>query len=73
MAPERWRDIEAIFGEVAALPAGERADRLTHRCNGDEGLRREVESLLAADAAGGDFLERPPVAAPSSASSARVA
>ncbi|MFL6292911.1 MAG: tetratricopeptide repeat protein [Thermoanaerobaculia bacterium] len=62
MASERWREIEAIFDEVAALPAGERADRLARRCGGDEELRWEVESLLAADAADGDFLEQPPVA-----------
>ncbi len=62
MATERWREIEALFAEVAALPAAERADHLRRRCGGDEDLRREVESLLAADAAVGDFLEQPVVA-----------
>jgi eukaryotic-like serine/threonine-protein kinase len=62
MATERWRRIEALFAEAAALPAAERAPHLRRRCGGDEDLRREVESLLAADAAAGDFLEQPAVA-----------
>ncbi|HEX5760716.1 MAG TPA: tetratricopeptide repeat protein [Thermoanaerobaculia bacterium] len=62
MATERWREIEALFAEVAALPAAERTDHLRRHCGGDEDLRREVESLLAADAAVGDFLEQPVVA-----------
>ncbi|HVF62342.1 MAG TPA: serine/threonine-protein kinase [Thermoanaerobaculia bacterium] len=62
MATERWREIEALFAEVAALPAAERTPHLRRRCGGDEDLRREVESLLAADEAVGDFLEQPVVA-----------
>ncbi|HEX4952674.1 MAG TPA: serine/threonine-protein kinase [Thermoanaerobaculia bacterium] len=62
MAAERWHQIERIFAEVGALPAKERADRLARRCGNDEDLRREVESLLAADVAGGDFLEQPVLA-----------
>ena len=62
MATERWREIEALFAEVAALPAAERTPHLLRRCGGDEDLRREVESLLAADEAVGNFLEQPVVA-----------
>jgi serine/threonine-protein kinase len=58
---DRWRRIEALFEEVAVLPAAEQARRLAELCGGDEALRSEVESLLAADAGAGDFLERCPV------------
>ena len=66
MAPERWRQVEEVFGDVLALPATERSQRLARRCGGDAELRREVESLLAADGAAGEFLERP-AAAPETA------
>ncbi|MEP7012284.1 MAG: serine/threonine-protein kinase [Acidobacteriota bacterium] len=62
MATERWREIETIFAEVGALPAEDRADCLARRCGDDEDLQREVESLLAADFASGDFLEQPALA-----------
>ncbi len=45
------REIEAIFHEVADLPAGERAAALDRLCSGDHSLRARVESLLAADGA----------------------
>jgi serine/threonine-protein kinase len=44
--------IETLFHECLALPAAERQALLTKGCAGDEDLRREVESLLAADLAG---------------------
>ena len=61
--PTDWRRVETIFEEVSALPEGERTERLDRLCGGDEALRREVVSLLAADEGAGDFLERPPVPA----------
>lgn len=59
-----WRRIEGVFAEVAALPETERKTRLAELCGGDEALRKEVASLLAADAGAGDFLERSPLALP---------
>jgi eukaryotic-like serine/threonine-protein kinase len=47
---ERWRRIEALFAEAAALAAGEREAFLDARCEGDGELRAELESLLGADA-----------------------
>jgi serine/threonine protein kinase len=38
------------------LPAGERAAFLSQECGGDDELRREVESLLAAGGKAGSFL-----------------
>ncbi|MFL6262201.1 MAG: tetratricopeptide repeat protein [Thermoanaerobaculia bacterium] len=63
MAADRWRRVEAIFEEVVLLPTAEREERLAELCGGDEELRREVTSLLAADAGADDFLETPPVPA----------
>jgi serine/threonine-protein kinase len=59
MATDRWPRVASIFGEVAALPAAEQPERLDRLCGDDMKLRREVESLLAADAAADDFLESP--------------
>ncbi len=59
MATDRWRRIEAIFEEVEALSGAEREARLAELCGGDEPLRREVLSLLAAEEAAGTFLDRP--------------
>ncbi len=51
---ERWRRIEALFLDAADLPEAERAGFFDHACGGDIDLRREAESLLAAES-------RPPV------------
>jgi eukaryotic-like serine/threonine-protein kinase len=47
MDTSRFRQIEEIFQTVAERDPGEREAYLTQACAGDEGLRREVESLLA--------------------------
>jgi serine/threonine protein kinase len=49
MNPERWQQIEAIYQTAWERDAAERAAFLDEACAGDEELRREVESLLAAD------------------------
>ena len=59
MAYDRWRRIEAIFDQVAPLPAEERSSFLIQACGDDPDLRREVESLLVADEKAGDFLAEP--------------
>jgi serine/threonine-protein kinase len=62
MTPERWRRVEELYH--AALTRGER-DRmafLVNACAGDEGLRREVESLLAQPASACGFLDGPAAA-----------
>lgn len=49
---KRWNRIEELFARVSECPPGDRPPRLAEWCEGDEALRREVESLLdAADAA----------------------
>ena len=62
MTPERWRRIEELYHAVRAQDAAERAAFLAEACAGDEGLRQEVESLLASPASAEGFLDRPAVA-----------
>jgi TolB-like protein/Tfp pilus assembly protein PilF len=50
LTPERWPIVERIFTEAAALPEEDRAAFLEVACEGDQAVRSEVESLLAADA-----------------------
>ncbi|HYG63748.1 MAG TPA: serine/threonine-protein kinase, partial [Thermoanaerobaculia bacterium] len=60
--PERWRRIDGLFAEALELPPDERQGFLAAACAGDDELRSEVESLLAADAEGEEgaaFLEQP--------------
>jgi serine/threonine-protein kinase len=47
MAPPRWQRIEKLYHDAAARPDRERGPFLEEACAGDEGLRREVEVLLA--------------------------
>jgi Tol biopolymer transport system component len=62
VTPERWRQIETLFHAAKARPARERVDFVRAACAGDEELRRDVESLLAAPPAGDEFLEEPAIA-----------
>src|SRR5579859_1598500 len=59
MEPERWRQIEDLYHAALELEASARAAFLERACGGDDDLRREVESLLASDAAAGSFIESP--------------
>jgi hypothetical protein len=56
MTPERWRRVEEIYHSALARDARDRAPFLENACEGDEALRRDVESLLA-QRTGGKFLE----------------
>ena len=56
MSDDRWRRIEELFQQAADLPAPERARFLAAACAGDDGMRREVESLLAHDQSQNDVL-----------------
>ncbi len=48
MTPERWQQIEKLFYSALEREPGERAAFLDEACADDEGLRRDVEALLAA-------------------------
>src|SRR5215210_7211350 len=58
-----WQQIESLFHGALGLDAEARADYLARECAGEGGLRAEVESLLAAYARGGGFMEEPALAA----------
>lgn len=54
-----WERIEAIFHAALPLEGGERDAYLDDACDGDDRLRREVESLLAAFRGREGFMEEP--------------
>jgi serine/threonine protein kinase/tetratricopeptide (TPR) repeat protein len=47
MNAERWQKIEKLYHSAAQREQGERSAFLAEACQGDEELRREVESLLS--------------------------
>jgi len=47
--PERWGRVEELYHAAMDREPAERSDFLSQACNGDEDLRRDVESLLLAD------------------------
>lgn len=49
MTPEQFRKIEVIFEEAVALSRSAQAGFVRDRSAGDEGVRRKVEGMLAAD------------------------
>ena len=59
MTPERSRQVSQLYHAALGREPSERSAFLEHACAGDEPLRREVESLLAYEAAAVDFLEMP--------------
>src|SRR5262249_19751966 len=60
MTPELRARIQSIFDEALAREGPARAAFVAEACAGDDELRREVESLLAAHADAGSFLDRTP-------------
>jgi eukaryotic-like serine/threonine-protein kinase len=60
---ERWPQVKALFQAAIERPPHERAAFLQSATAGDDTLRRDVESLLAADASDHGLLDTMPVAA----------
>jgi eukaryotic-like serine/threonine-protein kinase len=58
MSPERWQQLARLFDEALELEPKRRTAFLAEACAGDEALRREVETLLAARERAGEFLQR---------------
>jgi WD40 repeat protein/serine/threonine protein kinase len=63
METQRWQQIDALLDEALEMPAEARAAWLREACGGDDALRDEVSSLLAASEEADDFIET--AAAPS--------
>src|SRR5437867_5877651 len=59
MKPERWQEIERLYYAALEREPDERAAFLESACAGDENLRREVASLIAAGDRVGSFMEPP--------------
>jgi serine/threonine protein kinase len=53
---DRWRQVDVIFHAALEQPREQLPAFLAQACAGDEGLRHEVESLLAHDRDAGAFL-----------------
>ena len=58
MTPERWKRVEAVFERALDLPVGERTDFVHTTCDGDDELRREVQSLLDSHVRAGSFIDQ---------------
>jgi hypothetical protein len=62
MTPERWAQVNDVLHGAMEVAPDKRADYLDHACAADSALRREVESLLAADEqARSSFLQSGPL------------
>ncbi|MCC6366412.1 MAG: serine/threonine protein kinase [Bryobacterales bacterium] len=59
MEPSEWQRVEEIVERAMALEGARRSAFLNAACAGDEGLRREVESLLAYEGRVEQFLPAP--------------
>jgi TolB-like protein len=55
--PDRWARVESLFEQATGLPGDARVAFLEETCSSDPALRHELERLLAAHEAAGDFLE----------------
>jgi serine/threonine protein kinase len=63
MTGERWQEIRTVLEAALRLDSGGQRAYLDQACSSDQSLRREVESLLAADKeAQTNFLQSPPLA-----------
>ena len=59
MTSDRWRRVEDLCHAALACAVEERAAFLTTACAGDDGLQREVESLLAQEHKAAGFMSVP--------------
>src|SRR5262245_575124 len=61
MTPERFQKVGELYDRATELELDQREAYLTAVCGGDEELRREVESLLAAHDSAVGFIDQPAV------------
>jgi serine/threonine protein kinase len=59
MTPERWKEIKGVFDAALERDPAERERFLASACEGDEELRREVDSLIAAQQDAGSRYDAP--------------
>jgi len=58
MNQELWRKVEELFHAALERAPEARHEFLDGACNGDSGLRRQVELLLMKEEQAGSFLEK---------------
>jgi Tol biopolymer transport system component/predicted Ser/Thr protein kinase len=59
MTPSRWQRVKELFHSALALPPDERSPFLAEACQGQDSLRKEVESLIKAHEGAGSFIAAP--------------
>ena len=59
MTPERWQEVKRVFDAAVQHTPGEREAFVASECTGDDDLRREVSSLLAAQEDAGSRYDAP--------------
>ncbi len=62
MKAERWQEVETVLQDALDRPSFERASFIEDVCAGDEELRTEATTLIAAYEEAGDFIEQPAIA-----------
>jgi len=73
MAAPRWARVKEVLGTALDLGPAARAAFLDEACAGDADLRMEVDSLISAEQASGDFIVEPVVRAPAGVAAERPA
>src|SRR5262252_5591038 len=63
MTPERWEQVNELFHSALKYEPAQRASYLNQACNGDQELRREVESLIASHNDSDNFVGAFPIEA----------
>jgi serine/threonine protein kinase/TolB-like protein len=58
VTPRRWKQVEALFEQTLELDPDQRSTFVQNGCDGDEELRREVQSLLDSHARAGSFIDQ---------------
>ena len=59
MTPDRWQEVQDVFGAALDQPTDQRSGFLSEACAEDATLRAEVESLLAAHSKATDVIDAP--------------
>jgi serine/threonine protein kinase/Tol biopolymer transport system component len=59
MNPERWRKLDQLFHATLERDPDERTAFVVEACEGDDELRRELESMIAHHEQAQDFIEQP--------------
>ena len=59
MTPQRWKQVEVLFEQALELAPDRRPAFLQKGCDGDDELRREVQSMLDFHERAGSFIDQP--------------